>query len=70
LTPEEKIVIDNQILSDLNEAENKANEKASEEAKEKAMYPGIERYDSEDDYWAEVELAEKEKQQNKNMEVQ
>jgi hypothetical protein len=70
LTPEEKILIDNQILNDLIKQENDANEKASKEAKEKSEHPGMERYESEDDFWDEVAKAEKEKSQNKDMEAQ
>ena len=69
LFPEEKILIDNQILNDLIEAENKANEDQSKENEEKSKHPGMDRYKSNEDFWDEVELANKE-QQNRGMEVQ
>jgi hypothetical protein len=70
LSPEEKILIDNQVLNDLIGAENDAQEKASKKAKEKSDHPGMERYEDPDEFWDEVERANKERQQNKDMEVQ
>ena len=61
LSPDEKILIDNHLLNRLIESENDAMKRAREDAKDRAEHPGMERYDSEDDFWAEAERAEREK---------
>lgn len=60
LSPDRRVLVDHHILNRLIQAENEAQEKAMQKAKEKRDHPGMERYHSEDDFWAEVEEAEKE----------
>ena len=62
LSPDRRILVDHHILNRLIQAENEAQEKAMQKAKEERDHPGMERYRSEDDFWAEVEEAEKESQ--------
>jgi TRAP-type C4-dicarboxylate transport system substrate-binding protein len=62
LSPDRRILVDHHILNRLIQAENEAQEKATKTAKENRDHPGMERYHSEDDFWAEVEEAEKESQ--------
>ena len=57
LTPEEKILGDHHILNELIRADNEAQEQASKKAEEDRKHPGMERFKSEDDFWAEVEEA-------------
>jgi hypothetical protein len=60
LTPTEKIFIDHHILNRLIEAENEAQKKSLEKAKDRRQHPGMERYESEDDFWDEIEDAKEE----------
>ena len=55
LSPLERLIIDNEALSNLFEFQNKASEKQNE--KRKLAAKGIEPYDSVDDWLSEIEAA-------------
>lgn len=57
LSAEEMILADNHLLNELIKAENEAQEKAMKRSKEKNEHPGMERFEDEDDFWAEAEDA-------------
>lgn len=57
LSPEQKILADHHILNELIKADNEAQERASKKSEEDRKHPGMERFASEDDFWAEVEDA-------------
>ena len=59
LLPEEKILADHHILNRLIQADNDAQEKAAQKAKENREHPGMERYEDPEDFWDEVEEAQK-----------
>ena len=56
---EEMILADNHLLNELIKAENAAQKEAMKKSKEKKDHPGMERYDDPEDFWAEVEEANK-----------
>jgi len=60
LSPVEKVFIDHYILNRLIEAENEAQKKSLEKGKDRSQHPGMERYETEEDFWGEVEDAETE----------
>jgi len=60
LSAEHKILIDHGLLNRIIESENEAQEKALKNAIERNEHPGMERYESDKDFWAEVEDAENE----------
>ncbi len=57
LLPEEKILADHYILNSLIQAENEAQKKALKKSDEDRKHPGMERFESLDDFWDEVEEA-------------
>lgn len=59
LSAEEMILADNHLLNELITAENEAQKESIKKAKEKKDHPGMERYDDPEDFWAEVEEANK-----------
>lgn len=59
LLPEEKILADHYILNSLIQAENEAQKKALKKSDEDRKHPGMERFESLDDFWDEVEEANK-----------
>jgi hypothetical protein len=60
LSAEEMVLADNYLLNELIKAENKAQEEAIQKRKEKDDHPGMERYEDPEDFWAEVDAANKE----------
>ena len=59
LLPEEKILADHHILNELIRADNEAQKKALKKSDEDRKHPGMERFESVDDFWDEVEDANK-----------
>jgi hypothetical protein len=57
LRHDERIMIDHHILNELIKAQNEAQEKSMKKNKDAQAHPGMERFDSMDDYWAEVDDA-------------
>lgn len=59
LTPEDKILGDHHILNELIRADNEAQKKALKKSDDDRKHPGMERFESVDDFWDEVEDANK-----------
>lgn len=54
LSAEEMILADNHLLNVLIKAEDKARKEAMKKSKDERDHPGMERYEDEEDFWAEV----------------
>jgi hypothetical protein len=70
LTPEERVFFDYEVRNRLIDTLNKSEEERQKEEKERSEHPGMERYQDPEDFWDEVGKANKEREQNKDMEVQ
>ena len=57
LLPEELILGDHYILNELIRADNEAQKKALKKSDDDRKHPGMERFESLDDFWAEVDEA-------------
>ena len=57
--PEEQTLADHHILNELVPAHNQAEKEGLEESDEDRKHPGMERFESVDDFWDEVEDANK-----------
>ncbi len=55
LTGFDQLLIDHAILNRVISEENRAQEAARKKAKEEKDHPGMERFESEEDFWDEVE---------------
>jgi hypothetical protein len=57
LSPEERILGDHHILNSLIQADNEAQKKALKKSDDDRKHPGMERFDSMDEFWDEVDDA-------------
>ena len=57
LTGIDLLLIDHEILNRVIQSENETQEKANKKQKDASEHPGMERYDSLDDFWDEVDAA-------------
>ncbi len=57
LTPEDLFFLDLSILIEFNHREKELLEKQKKKERDEEEHEGMERYESEDDFWAEVEAA-------------
>lgn len=53
----DKLLIDHAILNRVIAEENKAQEEAIKKRKEQNDHPGMEKFETEDDFWSEVDAA-------------
>lgn len=60
LSPADRLFIDHEILNRLIQADNEARKQADKKAKDDRDHPGMERYESIDDFWDEAEAAKQE----------
>jgi hypothetical protein len=57
LLPEERILADHHILNSLIQADNDAQKRAMKKSDEDRKHPGMERFESMDEFWDEVDDA-------------
>lgn len=57
LSPEERILGDHYILNSLIQADNESQKKALKKSEEDRKHPGMERFESMDEFWDEVDDA-------------
>jgi hypothetical protein len=61
LTPNNRFLLDIQCLSESNRRQKEQQEKDEKKRKDDRDHPGMERYDDPEDFWAEAERANSEK---------
>ena len=59
LSPEERILGDHHILNSLIQADNESQKKTLKKSEDDRNHPGMERFDSIDEFWDEVDDANK-----------